>query len=168
MTIQYDTDMFSIISGEVQSNSRDGNGTTRIALFRDPKAVEALLSADQVVRQYLITSGVGLSVYESGAPAGRYPAGDHDDRMEIAQRLADNLDKFDVEEANWGGFDLAEFLTALVEAEPMDEIEMIEQQLFSLKRAEKSEAKKRRTVATALSMGMGLVAVLAVGLVAVG
>ncbi|MEL6522463.1 MAG: hypothetical protein AAFQ66_15960 [Pseudomonadota bacterium] len=132
MGIKYDVDMFSVVPDSVQLMLMpylDKLHTTaqmsrKRAMFRDEQAIEALLRADQVVRDFLTASGVSLDVHDSGAPSGYYPSNEEEDRLTIAEQLAYNLDQFDLKGANWGGFDLYAFADALLYAEPMDDADL--------------------------------------------
>ena len=98
------------------------NGTSRgnyIALFRDPQVIAMIERADPVLRAYLKASGFGFAPSHSGAPAGRFPADDRVARTNVFARLDTNLSKFDLKDADLGGFDFAAFLKAIVEGQPL-------------------------------------------------
>lgn len=90
-----------------------------IALFRDPRIIAMIERADPVLRDYLKASGFGFAPYHSGAPAGRFPASDRVARTDVFARLDTNLSKFDLKNADLGGFDFAAFLKAIVEGKPL-------------------------------------------------
>ncbi|MEO1641083.1 MAG: hypothetical protein AAFU41_17740 [Pseudomonadota bacterium] len=127
MALRYDFDMFSIMPETVQdkfSSEFDKLGLTGMmseqkAMFRDPNTVEALRTADQVVQDYFLASGFGLNTYDSGAPAGRFPAKDEEARAEIIDNLTKNLQSHDLKGANFGGFNFSDFLTSIGEANPI-------------------------------------------------
>lgn len=133
MDFKYDFDMFSVIPEEVRAEFQGmfdeiGMGAAageQVALFRDPALVEALASAEDKVKDLFLNAGFGLNVYDSGAPEGRYPGHDEDARNNCVRRLADNIAATDgLKDANWGGFNVDDFLIHLSLAQPIDQVEM--------------------------------------------
>ena len=109
-----------ILSELEPSGDRDDR---QVALFRDPATVEALTRASASLREFFLASGFGLNTYDSGAPLGRYPEADEDQRIAVIERLAENAQKYllaaeDEDEGNDTDFRLADFLTALSAAAP--------------------------------------------------
>jgi hypothetical protein len=133
--LSYDFDMFSIFSDEIFADPKmrgmlkDAGITARmagnrIALFRDQRTAEALRAAPQPIRDWLRASGFGENFLPSGIPPGHYRASDEQERLQIMQRLTDNLSKFPLPkagspEALAAEFKLAEFLANLTTAVPM-------------------------------------------------
>jgi hypothetical protein len=127
MALTYDFDMFSIIPTDVQARYGDliaelgvpeTLGTQR-ALFRDASAVEILKGASEAVKTCLMDSGFGLSVYDSGAGCGRYPASDAPARAQVIERLMENLEKLP-SDADWNGFDIEAFAMDALTAKPRE------------------------------------------------
>lgn len=114
MPLSYDFDIH-------WSGQRDSAGAPPVfeALFRDPRTVRALKGADSCLREWLEVSGFGLGTYDSGAGRGRYPASDEAARVDVIGRLSDNLRKAELKRANLNGFDLSNFLKAVIEAKPV-------------------------------------------------
>ncbi len=108
MSLAYD---FDIVTREDDS---------KVALFRDPRVVEALKGADTKVRACFEASGFGFETHDSGAGRGRYLAGEEADRIEVIERLGDNLWTLDIAGANLNGFDFGAFMAQLSEAEPVE------------------------------------------------
>jgi len=90
-----------------------------IALFRDPRVIAMVERADPVLREYLKASGFGFIAYQSGAPAGYFPAVDNAARADVIARLDENLARFDLTDANLGGFDFSAFLNSVAEGQPL-------------------------------------------------
>lgn len=163
MTMQYDFDMFSICPDEVQAQFQDKFNelglspmmAQQVALFRDPRVVEALRNADEVVKQFWLDSGFGINVYHSGAPSGRYPARDENPRNSRVQRLTENLKDRDLKGANWGGFEFTEFVAYLRTAEPMDEIDIAKYQA----EAAPVPIEKPKNILAKIGLAIGLVTV---------
>lgn len=169
MDFKYDFDMFSIIPDEVRQEFQGmlnevGMGaasTEQIALFRDPDLVMALQDADEAVKQVFIDAGFGLNVYDSGAPEGRYPSHDEDARNACVRRLADKIAETEgLNDADWGGFSLEDFLTYLTIARPIDNVEM-----QSLQTSRVTHTKKRSLLRMGLVAGGAMVTVSTVGIV---
>lgn len=130
MSYRYDFDMFSVVPDAVQHEFADALGELgvadqpkqQVALFRDPKLVDALRSADEPIRQLFLESGFGFNVYDSGAPEGLYPAKDEEARTACLLKLSQNIKSLpDLRSRDWGGFDLRAFLGYVKSARPMDE-----------------------------------------------
>ena len=127
MALRYDFDMFSVMPEPVQDQSSSafdrlgltGTAAEQKAMFRDPDTVAALRTADQVVQDYFLASGFGLSTYDSGAPEGRFPAKDKEARADVIDRLTKNLQSHDLKGANFGGFNFSDFLKSIGEAKPI-------------------------------------------------
>jgi len=126
----YDFDIQWLIPREVEADPAivdllaeiGVNGTSRgnyIALFRDPQVIAMIERADPVLREYLKVSGFGFIAYQSGAPAGRFPAVDGSARADVIARLNENLGRFDLKGADLGGFDFGAFLKAITEGQPL-------------------------------------------------
>jgi hypothetical protein len=90
-----------------------------VALFRDPRTVEALRGADEKVRGWLEKSGFGFDTHDSRAGAGRYPATDEAARLDVIERLSRSMKGAGIKDANFNGFHLPTFLKAMVEAKPV-------------------------------------------------
>lgn len=75
--------------------------------------------ADPVLRDFLKASGFGFTAYQSGAPAGYFPATDDAARADVIARLEAHLRGFDFADADLGGFDVAAFLKAVADARPL-------------------------------------------------
>ena len=131
MSFSYDFDIHWIIPQEVmadpaiakmmgeigfQANTR-GN---YVALFRDPRVVEALRGADPKVMALFEAAGFGFNVYDSGAGPGRYPAKDEAARTDVVARMAEAMKEMDYKGADLNGFDFGAFLKVVVEAKPVD------------------------------------------------
>ncbi|MCU0907963.1 MAG: hypothetical protein MUF73_11045 [Rhodobacteraceae bacterium] len=133
--LSYDFDMVSVMPDEVFADPalrallKDAGITrrmpgNRIALFRDPRTVAALRAGPQSIRDWLRASGFGETAHPSGIPAGQYHASDEQDRLRITHSLTANVAKFPLPragspEALGSGFKLAEFLNAIIAAEPV-------------------------------------------------
>ncbi len=169
MAFKYDFDMFSIIPDEVRQEFQGmlndigmgAVGTEQKALFRDPALVEALASADEEVKQVFLDAGFGLNVYQSGAPEGRYPSHDEEARNACVRNLADNIAVSEgLNGADWGGFNLEDFLKYLTEAKPIDAIEM-----QAVSQTTQSPRKKKFALRLGLVAAAAMVTVSTVGLV---
>lgn len=125
MALTYDFDMVAVRPEGLPDGFGDleatGLAAERVAMFRDPKTVAALQSADPAVRDFFTRSGFALKPHNSGAPPGHYAASDEGARVALIQRLSTNLSAHDLRGANWGGFDFPDFMAALNAAEPVDE-----------------------------------------------
>ena len=91
-----------------------------MVLFRDPATVEALRAAPEPVRNWLSGAGVGLNVFDSGAPPGHYPARYEKHHMRLMQRLTETLNDFDLPKAgtDTGVFKVSEFVVTVMKAKP--------------------------------------------------
>jgi hypothetical protein len=135
MVLNYDFDIFSVFPKAVFDDPKVGGMLAElgfehqqrgnhVALFRDPRTVEALRQAPQAVQDYLRGAGFGMNTYHSGAPAGRYPAEDEPARVALIEKLAEelsrhNLPKSDDSQPNPEAFNLPAFFEAVVMAEPL-------------------------------------------------
>ncbi len=130
MVPSYDFDINWLILREVEADPAirkllgdiGFNGNSRgnyIVLFRDPQVLSMIERADPVLREFLKASGFGFIPYQSGAPAGYYPAGDDAARSDVITRLDAQLDQFDLKGADLGGFDFGAFLKSIVDARPL-------------------------------------------------
>ena len=135
MALNYDFDIFSVFPKEVFEDPKVGGMLAEmgfqhqqrgnhVALFRDPRTVEALRQAPQAVQDYLRGAGFGMNTYHSGAPAGRYPADDEPARVALIEKLAEelsrhNLPKSDDSQPDPEVFSLPAFFEAVVTAEPL-------------------------------------------------
>lgn len=135
MDFKYDFDMFSVFPDEVRQEFQGmlnevgmgAIGSEQKAMFRDPALVAALQGADEAVKKVFLDAGFGLNVYHSGAPEGHYPGHDEDARNICVHKLAENIAATEgLNEADWNGFDIGEFLTHLATTRPIDAIEMHE------------------------------------------
>lgn len=90
-----------------------------IALFRDPRVIAMIEQADPVLREYLKASGFGFIAYQSGAPAGYFPAVDHAARADVISRLDENRIRFELRGADLGGFDFSAFFKSIAEGQPL-------------------------------------------------
>ena len=169
MGFNYDFDMFSVIPEEVRQEFQGlfneiGMGAAigeQVALFRNPDLVQALSAADEDVKNLFLESGFGLNVYDSGTPQGRYPGHDEDARNTCLRKLADNIAaSSDLKDADWGGFNLEDFLAYVVAARPIDQIE-----LQAIASAQQEQQKKKSWARLGLVAGGALVAVSTVGIV---
>jgi hypothetical protein len=103
----------------------DARAAGRRARFRDPRTAAAFAAAPQPVRDYLRGAGFDDGTYHSGAPAGRFPADDDDDRAALIEQLAATVGRHDLPVAADGpaeageGFSLPAFLEAVMTAEPL-------------------------------------------------
>ena len=172
MGLSYDFDMFSVIPDEVQSKFQgmfnelgvSAMMSQQRALWRDPGVVDALMRADEPVKELFRASGFGINHYESGAPAGRYPARDDAARNSCLRRLAENIKAMpDLKRHNWGGFDLGEFILQTAKARPIDEVE-----IAALHRAAAQQARQRKRARAVLAAGVALMAVPIVGMALAG
>lgn len=125
MALRYDFDMVTVTPDGLPDQFGDlaatGVAAEKTAMFRDPKAAEALQAADEAVRTFFVDSGFGLQDFDSGAPPGRYPASDEDHRIRVIERLTANLGTHDLTGANWGRFDFQAFLGGLDVATPLED-----------------------------------------------
>ncbi|NEX47375.1 hypothetical protein [Pseudotabrizicola algicola] len=136
MALAYDFDIFEVIPDAGTSDPElDGFLTAAgfvskteaatVALFRDPRTAEALRRAPPALREYFVASGFGFNTYDSGAPAGRYPAKDEAARLAVIFRLTENASRHALprpDDAPEGGevFRLGAFLAELDRAQPID------------------------------------------------
>lgn len=169
MGFKYDFDMFSVIPDEVRQEFQGmfndiGMGAAvgeQVALFRDPALVAALAGADESVKDLFLESGFGFNVYQSGAPDDRYPGHDEDARNSCLRRLANNMAAAEnLSAANWNGFSLDDFLAYVVEAKPIDQIEM-----QAIATARQMHQKKKARARLGLVAGAAMVAVSTAGIV---
>lgn len=135
MALNYDFDMFSVFPKAVFDDPKVGGMLAElgfqhqqrgnhVALFRDPRTVEALLRAPQAVQDYLRGAGFGMNTYHSGAPAGRYPAEDEPARVALIEKLAEELPRHSLPRSDDSqpgpeDFSLPAFFEAVVMAEPL-------------------------------------------------
>lgn len=132
MGFKYDFDMFSIMPDEVRAEFKDmldevgmGEVTSKqIAQFRDPATAEALQNAAPQVKELFLSAGFGLNTYHSGAPEGRYPGIDEQARNACLRRLAEGIAASEgLNEADWGGFNIDDFMDHLTDARPIDTLD---------------------------------------------
>ena len=90
----------------------------QLALFRDPKAVEAIATASDEVRDCFLDAGFGLTSYDRGIRGGGFPVEDTEARAEVLQRLRQNIAALPAD-ADWNGFDIDAFLAAAEAAQPV-------------------------------------------------
>lgn len=133
MSLAYDFDILDVIPGGGASDPQfDGflkeigfkpkADAASVALFRDPRTAEALRNGSPMLRDYFLASGFGLNTYQSGAPAGRYPAKDEAARMDIIRRLTENASRFPLPQPGDSDlFQLDDFLAELARSEPFDD-----------------------------------------------
>lgn len=125
MALRYDFDMVAVTPEGLPDQFGDlavtGVGAEKVAMFRDPDTVAALLRADPAVRTYFSDSGFALKPFDSGAPAGRFPQRDEDARIAVIDRLTANLETHDLADVAWGDFDFDAFMDALSAAEPVED-----------------------------------------------
>ncbi|MFN3844764.1 MAG: hypothetical protein ACK4RZ_02945 [Paracoccaceae bacterium] len=136
MTLAYDFDILDVIPEDDASDPqldvflkeigfKPNTDPGSVALFRDPQTAEALRNASPALRNYFLASGFGFNTYQSGAPAGRYPAKDEAARMSIICRLTENAARFALSQPEDGldnrdRFCLDDFLAELARSEPFD------------------------------------------------
>ena len=116
----------------------DEQAAQQLALFRDPKAVEAIATASEEVRDCFLEAGFGLTSYDRGIRGGGFPVEDAEARAEVLARLREKLAALP-EDVNWNGFDIDAFLAAADAAEPV-------------KRERKGFAKARRAILPRLKL----------------
>lgn len=125
MALRYDFDMVAMTPNGLPEQFGDlavtGVVAEKVAMFRDQNTVAALKQADVVVQTYFTESGFALQSFDSGAPAGRFPARDEDARIDVIDRLSSNLETHDLSRVNWGGFDFEVFMDALSTAEAVED-----------------------------------------------
>jgi len=130
MLANYDFDIRWIIPRDLEADPAIGkllgdigfNGNARgnyIALFRDPAVIAMIERADPLLREYLKTCGFGFVPSESGLPAGLYPAEDGGALTDVKGRLQASIEKFSLQGADLGGFNLAALLSAIAKAQPL-------------------------------------------------
>ena len=163
--MRYDYDMYSLIPDEVQSEFQgmfNDLGVSEMmsqqsALWRDPAVVEALMGADQSVKDLFRNAGFGINMYESGAPEGRFFERDTAARQQLEDTfldvLAERLDDGSLDGANWNGFDLEAFLEYLETARPIDEVEVAQEQAAAF---HASQAKSRKKMFAMIGLGIGV------------
>jgi hypothetical protein len=131
--LNYDIDFFSIMPDQILDNPEFAKllgdiGVTRDApqnitvLFRDPATVAALREAPEAVRNWLLNAGMGLNVFDPGAPPGQYSARFEQHHIRLIKRLTDTVGQFDLPKAGTdtgSAFKVSEFITALLTARPM-------------------------------------------------
>ena len=125
MALRYDFDMVAVtpdgLSDQFGNLAATDVATGKVAMFRDPATVAALKRADAAVTGYFTDSGFALQHFDSGAPAGRYPARDEDARIAVIDKLSANLHTHDLAGAIWDDFDFDAFMDALSAAEPVED-----------------------------------------------
>jgi len=135
MALNYDFDIFAVFPKAVFEDPKvggllaevglaHGQRGNQVALFRDPRTVDALRRAPQAVQDYLRGAGFGMNTYHSGAPAGRYPAEDEPARVALIEKLAEelprhSLPKADDSQPGPNDFSLPAFFEAVMLAEPL-------------------------------------------------
>ena len=133
MALTYDFDIHRLIPQEVSQDPKISSFLDEIgfntqargnhvALFRDPATAEALLGADEEVQAFFKASGFGFVTYDSGAGPGRFPAEDEAAVNDVAQRLAANVQKFDLKGKDFNGFDMGAFCVHLGEMKPVQRV----------------------------------------------
>lgn len=108
MALRYDFDIVRHDDGAVTAH------------FRDPRTVAAISGADDVVRDYFEASGFRETLHDSGAGHDFYPARHESCRIDVIERLGDNLWNYDVAEADLNGFCFDSFMSHLGKARPVD------------------------------------------------
>jgi hypothetical protein len=133
MALKYDFDIHSVLSEEIYANPHHNKvlreagidfemAANKVALFRDQRTVDALRAAPERLRKLFLDSGFGLNRYDSGAPAGYYPARDEAARTHVIQLLTQNIQALpdQSEPQSKGGFNFGDFLTHLASTQPLD------------------------------------------------
>lgn len=140
MSLRYDFDVITVFAdaradapdpeeASLDPSSAEETSELRLAMFRDPATVDALLVAPDGLRVYLEASGFGLAAHDGGGCDGFYPAEDEEFRVGLIQRLADTLPHADLSAADLtpansdsGAFDLTAFLESLEHAIPVADL----------------------------------------------
>ncbi len=129
MGLSYDFDIHWLVPRELYSDAQASafhseTGQTAdvrgnyVALFRESETARVLLGSDEPVRRFFEAVGFGFNVYDSGAPAGRYPLEDEVAHIDVIERLTEALGDFDPEAHDMNGFAFETFLEHLATAEP--------------------------------------------------
>ncbi|PJE27386.1 hypothetical protein SAMN06297129_0684 [Pseudooceanicola antarcticus] len=124
--MNYDFDMHSILPLAAQRKARlAGRGGDlsgqQIALFRDPRVVEALRRADPEVQELFLESGFGLTSWLSNVPEGSFRSSESRARNRVITRFAANLRRSsgNLRNSDWGGFELSAFTDSYLSAQPI-------------------------------------------------
>lgn len=124
--MNYDFDMHSILplaaQREARLAGREGDlSGQQIALFRDPRVIEALRRADPGVQQLFLEAGFGLTSWISRVPEGTFRDSDGAARSRVITRFAAKLRQSsdELREADWGGFELSAFTESYLSAKPV-------------------------------------------------
>ena len=136
MTLNYDIDFFSIFPEEIFSSDGTGDflkeigfqsdqAQNKVAMFRDPKTLQALQNAPENVRAFVTEIGIGMNVYDSGAPIGRYLASDEQYREPIFHKFFVSMALPEVKamletDVPEGEFSLSDFWNYNLEAKPIE------------------------------------------------
>lgn len=148
--LRYD---FDVVAGHGAKINDAGQLMGVTARFRYAKTVEALRSAEPIVRDFFQASGFDMALSDSGMPANCFMAADKASRDAIIARLGENLPMLDAGVREWGDIDLRDLTDSYLAATPIDAAEVIE----------RDDAPKSRGLAL-LGIGAcaGLMAVVAV------
>ena len=135
MSIEYDFDIFNILPESVRNYlSQEYEGLedvfdrvigdkddprNQIALFRDPKASEALKSSDPRLLEAFKKAGFGLANYHSGAPKGRFAKSDEPARTRIFETLIREIERLPSEVIYPQPFYVIKFLAHAKRARPI-------------------------------------------------
>ena len=111
MELSYDFDV-------IHADAADA-GAGYVALFRDPRAAEALRKADAEVRAWFEAAGFGYKTFDSGSGPGCYPEADEAARMQVIDRMSSGASRWLLRAADFNGFDFDAFLKAVVMARPV-------------------------------------------------
>lgn len=131
MALNYDFDIHWIMPREITNDPKFSemlgdigfNANARgnyVALFRDPGTADAIRGSSATVRAFFEHCGFGFNVYDSGAPAGRYPKEDEAARLDVLNRMSESLKEFKLKDEDFNGFNFGEFMSYVVRAEPID------------------------------------------------
>jgi len=122
----YDFDIHPVIPAELVAKMRalgvkGPDSPRRVALFRDPRAVAALMAADQEVRDIFLAAGFGFDVRETGRAPDEFPAAQTEARVAVMRRLGEVLEarREVIGGSDWGGFDLSGLVEHVAQARPV-------------------------------------------------
>ncbi|MCG6884158.1 MAG: hypothetical protein LJE62_10440 [Silicimonas sp.] len=127
--MKYDFYMFCATPEELQRKyskllsafNMEETAAQKVALFRDPKVVEAIATASDEVRECFLRSGFELTSYDRGIRGGGFPVEDTEARSKVLAQLRENLEALP-EGTDWNGFDVDAFLAVADAAQPVTRV----------------------------------------------
>ncbi|TMV06865.1 hypothetical protein FGK63_12140 [Ruegeria sediminis] len=139
-----------------QSGIKQGGKKNKVALFRDVRTADALRAASPAIRRLFLNSGFGLNTYDSGVPAGYYPAEDEEARNQILRQLVGDMKNTRLRGEYCGDFELAGFLDHILTAKPL--ITPASMQVVEGKTDQAPSARRKALFRVGIGVGLAAIA----------